>query len=134
MDNLYNPSDNVIELTNKDFAVDHLGRMKVIHRAFSGKDGIIMFYAPWCPHCNSKETKDLWKSLALAMGSSFPVAAVNCTNKAGRNDKVAEKAGVRGFPTIKLVTRNGTMVTYEGPRNRSALSQYICKQAKKCNF
>lgn len=126
--------DGVKELKLHDFSVNSIGEVIVTHRDFIGKNGLIMFYSPTCPHCNSKETTDLWSKLAMVLGNSFPIGAVNCKDKVHRNDIVADYAKIMGYPTIKLVHKDGTMELYQGPRNQGAIMNFICKRAQHCDF
>lgn len=60
----------VIKLTDQDFKIrwtptpDDPNRaiVKLISPQFYGKDGYIMAYASWCPHCRAKE--EFWSYLA----------------------------------------------------------------------
>ena len=131
--NLYNERiDGVRELTLKDFSANALGEVIVTHSDFIGKNGLIMFYAPWCPHCKKRETTQLWSNLALSTGSVVPIGAVNCENRG--NKTLAKYAQILGYPTIKYVHIDGTMETYEGARTQKDILNYICMKSKHCSF
>lgn len=137
----YNPTDlyeerldGVKELKLHDFSVNSIGEVIVTHRDFIGKNGLIMFYSPACPHCNSKETKELWSKLAMVLGNSFPIGAVNCKDNRNHNYVVAKYAKIIGYPTIKLVHKDGTLELYEGRRTQGALLNFICQRAQHCEF
>ena len=125
--------DGVRELKMHNFSVNSLGQVIVTHRDYIGNNGLIMFYSASCPHCNSKETTGLWSQLAMVLGKSFPIGAVNCTDYNNKNDVLAKYAKVLGYPTIKLVHKDGTLEIYEGKRTEKEIFKFICKRTNKCN-
>jgi len=130
---LYNERiDGVRELKLHHFSVNSLGQAIVTHREFIGKNGLIMFYASWCPHCKSKETTSLWSNLSMVLGNSFPIGAVNTTDYEQGNHTLAQYTKIIGYPTIKLVHKDGTLELYEGRRTEKELLKFICKRAKMC--
>ena len=123
----YYPEDGVRELTNKDFSVNGIGEMIVTHPAFVQNNGLIMFYAPWCGHC--KKFRQEWSNIALKTGNVFPIASVN-----SERQYAAERVGVKSYPTIKYVHKDGTMTTYQGNRRSSDILDFVCKKANVCNL
>jgi len=75
------------------------------------KDGLWMveFFAPWCGHC--KRLAPTWEELATSANGEFNVAKVDCTVERD----LAQRFGIRGFPTIKLVS-NGKYYDYSKSR------------------
>ena len=124
--------DGVKELKMHHFSVNSLGQVIVTHRDFIGKNGLIMFYQPWCSHCNSKDTRKLWSDLSMLLGNAFPIGAVNCSDHKHHNDQLAKYAKILGYPTIKLVHKDGTLEMYEGKRTHNAILNFICERAKHC--
>ncbi len=122
--------NGIVELRNHDFTVNGIGEIIVAHPLFKGKNGLIMFYAPWCPHC--KKHINMWTNLAMVNGTRFVIGAVNCEFKG--NQLIQQYAQIGGYPTFKFVHKDGTMSTYMGPRNINAIQQFICDEAKICNF
>lgn len=100
----YLNDDNVKELR----ACDFVGNV-VTHPSFKGKHGIIMWYADWCPHCNSPETQKLWRDFAKICKNKVVVGAINCANTFYGNDEVAQTCKIHGYPTITYVGKDGVI-------------------------
>lgn len=124
--------DGVRELKLQDFSVNSIMQVVVKHPDYAGKNGLIMFYSPTCPHCYSSETKKLWSDLAMTFGTVFPIGAVNCKDSNGGGPALQKYANVAGYPTIKLVHKDGTLETYPGPRTMKDLKKYICARTGNC--
>jgi protein disulfide-isomerase A1 len=122
--NLYNKNIGVTELTINDFTIN-TNKITLNHKLFNGKQGLIIFYAPWCAHC--REIVPLWSYLGLSYSDNFVIAAVNCENKVnqGINDKLNIK---RIFPTIKFVNSDKLLVKYKGTYNKEDLIYFICSK------
>jgi len=92
------PNSNVVILTAENFDE-------------KTKEGswLIEFYAPWCGHC--KKLTPTWEELATTAKGKFGVAKVDCTIE----KDLAQKYGVRGYPTIKLFA-GGEVTDYKGQR------------------
>lgn len=130
--NLY---DNKVvkELVKSDFGIGDDGKHLVIKTPeFQGKMGLIMVYAPWCPHCNSPKTTGMWANLADVTKDYFSIGAVNSENTSNGNDKLCEAMKIQGFPTIMVVKKNGHLHKYKGPRAISNILNYMCKKYKTC--
>jgi thioredoxin-like negative regulator of GroEL len=67
---------------------------------------LVLFYAPWCPHCKSMKTD--WERLAETT-SSFSVAAIDVD----KFEEVAAQAKVESFPTVRLYHQE-RMYEYSG--------------------
>tara|TARA_B100000780_G_C21126993_1_gene457830 strand:+ start:13200 stop:13586 length:387 start_codon:yes stop_codon:yes gene_type:complete len=119
MDNksIYN-NTSVIELNKSDF-----NRKKVKHIDFEKKNGLIVFYAPWCKHC--KNMKDMWENLASTFKYQFAIAAVNVEDTNKNNGKLLKTFNISIYPTIKYVTKTGTVIKYEGIQNYDDIVYFI---------
>jgi protein disulfide-isomerase-like protein len=81
---------------------------------------VVLFYAPWCPHC--KDIMPMWKKLVEKHSSDnkVEVKKVNCEDK----PEQAEQNDVQGFPTI-IMFKNGKKVKYEGERTEEGIENFI---------
>ena len=114
------------ELKDKDFSIKSDG-VYVKHKMFRDKQGLIMFKAEWCGHC--QRTKPQLQQVSDAVGSAFPVCMVDCDE----NTKVPEALGVQGYPTLKFINRQGKITSdYNGSRDSQDILEAICKKAKVC--
>ena len=86
----------------------------------SEKIKIILFYAPWCPHC--KDVMDDWKKVSENhKGDNVTVKKINCE----ATPEEATKNGVEGFPTIILFRDGKDPVTFSGDRTASSIETFI---------
>ena len=116
---LYSGSD-VTELTKSDFIeADSVSKFTV--KGFEGKRGLVVFYAPWCGHCKNMVTDYKGIASRAKANSKRYCAAVNCEQE----KELAEKTGVKSFPTIKMVDEKGNMSDYNGGRSPEELSKAL---------
>ena len=102
----YDNSPGIIELSAADFNDN-----RVMHSKTKGIPGIMMVYADWCPHCSNSDTQDAWKKLGTMVSSSSGwVGALNGADRENGNDKIMSNLGVKGFPSILFVQKNGNIV------------------------
>ena len=66
----------------------------------TGRPLLVQFYAPWCGHC--QQLAPTWEKVADKIGRDVAVGKLDCT----QYQTLAQKYGIRGFPTIKFF-RNG---------------------------
>jgi thiol-disulfide isomerase/thioredoxin len=89
-----------------------------------GQKKMILFYAPWCPHCKSLMEGDgsVWQSLARKHHGRPDVSIdqINCDEK----PEMATQYGVGGFPTIMLFQGDKTY-TYDGDRSLESLERFL---------
>lgn len=128
---LYKSIPQVDELKTKDFGVKEK-HIVVENPKFQNKLGLIMFYAPWCPHCNSPNTVKMWTDLADVAQEYFSVGAFNCEDRENGNNRFAEVINIRGYPTIMIVKKNGHLHKYRGERSVPTILNYMCKKYKAC--
>jgi len=79
----------------------------------------IMFYAPWCPHC--QRATPAWQELARSRKEEdVRIGMVNCVD----HPTLASKYGVQGYPTF-IYFDKGTTEVYNGERRVRDWSQFI---------
>jgi len=85
-------------------------------------DALVMFYAPWCGHCNAMKPAYVDAAKLLHDDNANGVlAAVDAT----KSKDLASKQQVTGYPTLNYY-RNGILVeSYEKSRSVENLVQYV---------
>ena len=81
---------------------------------------IVLYYAPWCPHC--KDMMPLWGELSKKHkdDANVDVKKVNCEDQ----PEQAEKNDVTAFPTI-ILFKNGQPIKYTGDRDEESIESFI---------
>ena len=87
-----------------------------------GQDGIVMFYAPWCPHCTNliPTLNSLAEQIHSTNGDKF-IGAVDCT----KEDQIADRMGIQGYPTLKVYRRGVVHGDYNGSRDFNELLGFL---------
>lgn len=127
--NIYGNGTGVQELIKKDFFfkknkkillnISNINFIKPKNKKF----GFILFYTPWCKHCNNM--KDIWSELAIENINNFYFGSVNCENLKEGNDYLSAKLKVTAYPTIMVINKNGRLTEYIGSIERGNLLFYI---------
>jgi len=85
---------------------------------------LVEFYAPWCGHC--KQLAPEYEAAATILkDEQLPLAKVDAADD--KNQKLAEKYDVQGFPTLKLF-RNKKATDYMGERTATAIVNFMRKK------
>lgn len=95
----------------------------------SGKTAFLKFFAPWCGHC--KKMKPAWDKLMekYADSDNVVIADVDCV---GDGKPLCDKAGVKGFPTIKFGDPKD-LEDYKGQRDFESLDTFSSLLKPPCN-
>ncbi|ETN79262.1 protein disulfide-isomerase domain protein [Necator americanus] len=109
--------NDVIELTDSNFE-------KLV---LNSKDvWLVEFFAPWCGHCKNLEPH--WKAAASELKGKVKLGALDATV----HTVMANKFGVRGFPTIKYFAPGSDAsdaVDYDGGRTTSDIVSWASAKA-----
>lgn len=119
---LFDNSD-VIKLTDKDFFIAPKDA-KLTNKRFADKNGYIMIYASWCPHCRAKEK--FWSYLATQFNKNpeykhekFRIGVVDAVD--ANTKKITSALKVGPIPRFMHVVANPVtpgqedLIDYEGP-------------------
>lgn len=72
-----------------------------------------------------------WDKLAEEAHSSVFIADINCSDQ----EELCQKAGVQGYPTIKVYKGDGSVDDYQGPRSFDGLMEFVDENlAVKCDI
>jgi len=122
----FSSSRFVTELKPKDF--DQIKTWKLQNH----KCSIVLFYAPWCPHCQN--VKEMWEKLGN-LNAYFDVCAMNTEKYSKHIDKIKNDMPelIIGYPTMIIYEKGEPVLkvgTTESERNIKALTK-ACMQACK---
>lgn len=105
-------ADDVIELTDSNFESLVLNSEDI---------WLVEFFAPWCGHC--KNLKPHWEQAATELKGKMKLGALDATT----HQVMANKFGIKGFPTIKYFAPGSTAedaIDYDGGRTSSDIVQW----------
>lgn len=84
---------------------------------------LVMFYAPWCGHCQKLKTSFEEASKKLYLNKPKVVLGkVDCTGDA---KELCDKYNVARYPSIKIFQNGKFVKDYEDPRNALAIVKYM---------
>ena len=114
-----------------DVAVTHdldpPGVHALTERAHADMRVCVLYYTNWCGHCTHFKpvfNECVQKSARSRFADSVCWCAVNCESEDGQ--KMASRAGVRGFPTLRVHHKFDE--TYAGSRTPAAILKFVTRR------
>lgn len=96
---------------------------RIISELGEDRSAVVMFHAPWCGHC--KATMPAYTSAAKNNTCNTIYVLADCHNDL--KPEAVREYGIRGFPTIKKFTKQGSS-EHSGGRSEEAISQFACNK------
>lgn len=88
-------------------------------------DKLVMFYADWCPHCQAikPDVEELQQELQndKVNGKKVTIVLVDCV----KEEDMASKYEVEGFPTLILFKANGDKKDFDGDRSKEGIKSFL---------
>ena len=119
--NIYNKGDFVKELKYKDFNIKK-NNVFVKDKKFIDNKSLIIFYAPWCFHCN--KIYDDVRELSISNLNKFKIAAVNINDNKNKNYLLSEILNIKTIPTAYII-KNKKLIKFNNDVNFENLFFYI---------
>eukprot|EP00331_Platyophrya_macrostoma_P034565 CAMPEP_0176434764 /NCGR_PEP_ID=MMETSP0127-20121128/16881_1 /TAXON_ID=938130 /ORGANISM="Platyophrya macrostoma, Strain WH" /LENGTH=262 /DNA_ID=CAMNT_0017817583 /DNA_START=1 /DNA_END=789 /DNA_ORIENTATION=- len=104
--------------SSADSKVVHLTRDNITQVAYGQGLVVVLFFAPWCPHCQA--FRPIYEKFASQATSGIIVADVDCTQQPYLQDEF----GIIGYPTI-LIFSGSNYFEYHGARTVAALNNFV---------
>lgn len=89
----------------------------------SNKTFMVLFYAPWCGHCQN--FKPQYEAAAKHLNGIVPLVAVDCTNQ--KTQELCARYNVTGYPSVKLFNSKSSKrpIDYMGGRTKNDVVRYV---------
>lgn len=98
---------------------------------FRGKNGIVIFYNPDCPHCQNMQGDVI--RLANMTKGLYPIGTINTKNTMFGNNLLADFMKVQYYPSIKFYD-NGNFVDYNDGRDIKSFMKFLCVKNGLCDL
>ncbi|EAR96425.2 thioredoxin domain protein (macronuclear) [Tetrahymena thermophila SB210] len=97
-----------------------------VTQGFKDKSWVLLFYAPWCPHCN--DIQSVYESLQKKHQDKFTFAQIDSE----KSLEIKERFGVSQFPTILVVDHQTQLYhKYRGTRQEDIIELFLTKNYKE---
>ena len=99
------------------------GQEVVGYEGFEGSGArFVMYYADWCPHCQSVKP-----AFTDFVSSGFTAGDKKVAIEMVEEKQIPAdvKSGIQGYPTFTLYKADGSTVDYSGPREVSAMKDFL---------
>uniref|UniRef100_A0A8C7MTY8 Protein disulfide isomerase family A, member 5 n=1 Tax=Oncorhynchus kisutch TaxID=8019 RepID=A0A8C7MTY8_ONCKI len=114
---------------DKPSSVSHLGMEDFREALKKKKHALVMFYAPWCPHCKNAVPHFTTAADLFKEDRKIAYAAVDCTK--GLNQELCKQEGVEGYPMFNYYNYGKFAEKYNGERGVSDIFCRTIPQVKK---
>ncbi|XP_048834761.1 protein disulfide-isomerase A5 [Brienomyrus brachyistius] len=104
-------------------SVNHLGAEDFREMLKKKKHTLVMFYAPWCPHCKNAVPHFTAAAEGFKEDRKIAYAAVDCTK--GQNQELCKQEGVEGYPTFNYYNYGKFSEKYSGDRGEAGFSGFM---------
>jgi protein disulfide-isomerase-like protein len=91
-----------------------------------GECVVVLFYAPWCGHCKTFKPvfQEVMKELngkKTKNNKTLKIKMVNCDDE----KELGKTYNIASYPTVKILGDDGTVIEYEGSREKEALKKTL---------
>ena len=117
---LYEIDSGVLELKYNDFIEKN---KNYYLKGKNIKEGIIIFYAPWCNHC--KKMSNELKNLVSDYTNIFFIGVVNSEDITNKNDILSSIFKIKEYPTYFIIKNNKIIKLKEQFKNLDDINFYI---------
>lgn len=91
----------------------------------SQENGVLVkFFAPWCGHCKTLAPE--YEKAAEMLKDKAVIAEVDCTE----HRDLCSTYGIKGFPTLKLITKDGAVTEFDDARKADPIAKWVIKQSQ----
>ncbi|PAA71096.1 hypothetical protein BOX15_Mlig025167g1 [Macrostomum lignano] len=100
------------------------------HKTIDTNDGsLVMFYAPWCPHCVEAKPKFNNAAKEVTKEPGKVMGMVDCDEK--KNQDLCAKEKIEGYPTIKFYSKGKLIQDFEDDNSEKALIEFMKNPPKE---
>ncbi|RMC18727.1 hypothetical protein DUI87_04623 [Hirundo rustica rustica] len=107
----------------KQSSVIHLAGEDFRESLKKKKHTLVMFYAPWCPHCKNAIPHFTTAAEVFKEDRKIAYAAVDCAK--GQNHDLCKQEGVDGYPTFNYYNYGKFVEKYTGDRGESGFTTFM---------